>query len=198
MPWNPGLTKLRDLLTELYPTAIDSRRLVDQAGLSTARIAFSPSATTNWHNILTEAQKMRMVKDIVAVARAEYPARDAELTQAENEYLAGNESELVGVPKMEPETAPGPVISVAVIRDLLQAAFRADDLRRLFVYTSNRALQPVTNEFGPGDGLTDMVEKVIQYCQTQDLLPDLLVEVKKANPRQYAHFEARLQGLRHQ
>jgi len=39
-----------------------------------------------------------------------------------------------------------------------------------------------------------MVEKVVLYCQKQDVLPNLLSEVKQANPRQYARFEPLLQG----
>jgi hypothetical protein len=80
----------------------------------------------------------------------------------------------------------------AAVRDLLLAAFTAEDLRRLFLYTSNADLHPLLQAFSPSDGLAAMVDKTITFCQTRDLLPDLLREVEGANPRQYAHFAQRL------
>ena len=84
----------------------------------------------------------------------------------------------------------------AAIRDLLTAAFTAEELRRLFLYTENPALRPLTQAFGPNDGLTALVEKTITFCQTRDLLPDLLRQVEKERPRQYARFAGRLAAYR--
>jgi hypothetical protein len=81
---------------------------------------------------------------------------------------------------------------LAVIRDLLLAAFTADDLRRLVLYTSRSPLKPLIHQFSSGDGLAAMVEKTTTYCDKQGCLPDLLAEIRKANPRQYARFESRL------
>jgi hypothetical protein len=81
---------------------------------------------------------------------------------------------------------------LAALRDLLLAAFAAPDLRRLFLYTANTELRPLAQEFSPSDGLVAMVDRVIEFCQTRDLVPDLLQEVQRANPRQYAHFAPRL------
>jgi hypothetical protein len=79
---------------------------------------------------------------------------------------------------------------LADVRDLLLAAFTDADLRRLFVYTMHTELQPLAQEFSEGDGLAAMVDKTIQFCQTRDLLPDLLREVKRARPRHYARYES--------
>lgn len=87
-----------------------------------------------------------------------------------------------------------PSYDTAAVRDLLLAAFTADDLRRLIVYTSKPALRPLVHEFSAGDGLMAMIEKAITYCHKQDCLPDLLAEVEKANPRQYARFENQLEA----
>jgi 3',5'-cyclic AMP phosphodiesterase CpdA len=81
---------------------------------------------------------------------------------------------------------------LAVVRDLLVAAFTAENLRRLFLYTSNVELRPLIQEFSPSDGLAAMVDKAITFCETHRLLPDLLREVERANPRQYAQFAGRL------
>lgn len=82
--------------------------------------------------------------------------------------------------------------NLAVVQDLLLAAFTADDLRRLVLYTSRQALKPIIHQFASGDGLTAMAEKAITYCHKQDCFADLLAEVKRINPRQYARFEAQL------
>jgi formylglycine-generating enzyme required for sulfatase activity len=78
--------------------------------------------------------------------------------------------------------------NTATIRQLLLAAFTPEELDRLFRFSSNPQLQNVAKEFSLGDGLTMMVDKAISYCQRYVLLPDLLAEVSRANPRQYAHF----------
>jgi hypothetical protein len=82
---------------------------------------------------------------------------------------------------------------LAAVRDLLLAAFTAPDLRRLFLYTANAELRPLAQAFSPNDGLVAMVDRVIEFCHTRDLVPDLLAEVQRTNPRQYARFAHCLQ-----
>lgn len=84
------------------------------------------------------------------------------------------------------------VYDMTVIRDLLLAAFTADDLRRLVLYTSRLTLKPLIHEFSSRDNLADMVERMTTFCYKRECLVDLLAEIKKANPGQYARFEARL------
>jgi hypothetical protein len=90
----------------------------------------------------------------------------------------------------EPATGRGP--DLQVVRDLLLAAFTASDFRRLFLYATHAELRPLTQEFSPSDGLAAMAGKAIEFCQVRDLLPELLAEVQRANPRQYARFAGRL------
>ena len=78
MNWNRTLTNLRDLLAGLYPTVQDSRRVVENAGLNPAFVAFDAKAVNNWFSILREAQNRNRVQAIVKVAHSEYP---------ENEWL---------------------------------------------------------------------------------------------------------------
>ena len=40
----------------------------------------------------------------------------------------------------------------------------------------------------------DMADKVIAFCRTRDLLPDLLAEVARARPRVYARYREGVQG----
>lgn len=71
--------------------------------------------------------------------------------------------------------------NIAEIRQLLLVAFTPEELRR---FCQDRPLfQPIIIRFSPDHGLDDMVDKVIDYCQTQLLLDELLAAVKQANPR---------------
>lgn len=82
--------------------------------------------------------------------------------------------------------------NVRAVRDLLMAGFSARGLRQLLYYSSNKKLSQVVNQFSPGDGLTDRVDKTIDHCVRYELLPDLLAEVKADNEGQYARFESQL------
>jgi hypothetical protein len=78
--------------------------------------------------------------------------------------------------------------NLAKIRDLLRAAFSVQELRRFCFYRPQ--FRPVIDEFSEGDGLADMVDIVVEYCERQRLLRTLLQEVGSANPSQYARFAA--------
>jgi flagellar basal body-associated protein FliL len=85
-----------------------------------------------------------------------------------------------------------PAHNLAAIRDLLEAAFTAETLRRFCL--DRPAFRPITAEFGPGHGLDDMVDRVIDYCETHLLWREFLAEVERENPRQYRRYERRLRG----
>jgi formylglycine-generating enzyme required for sulfatase activity len=79
-----------------------------------------------------------------------------------------------------------PEQDMAKIRQLLLAAFTAEELRR---FCHDRPdFRPVVRRFGPGHGHDDMVDELITYCETYLLFPELLAELKEHNPRQYARF----------
>jgi hypothetical protein len=92
----------------------------------------------------------------------------------------------------EPEPSPGQGYDLRAVRDLLMAGFSARSLPRMLRYSSNRQLRQLLNQLSPGDGLVDIVDKTLDYSEDLGLLDDLLAEVKRENPRQYARFEARL------
>jgi hypothetical protein len=88
---------------------------------------------------------------------------------------------------IDPEAVP-----FAAIRDLLEAAFDAETLRR---FCQDRpAFAPLLRRFAPTDGLASLVATVLEYCRMELLWDDLLAEVAGANPRQYARFESSLRG----
>jgi tetratricopeptide (TPR) repeat protein len=76
--------------------------------------------------------------------------------------------------------------NVATIQQLLLAAFTPKTLRRFC--RKHPTFRPILNEFSPDHGLSDMVDEVITYCETNLLIPELLAEVRRANPRQYARY----------
>lgn len=80
------------------------------------------------------------------------------------------------------------------VRDLLMAGFSARSLPRMLRYSSNRDLRQLVNELSPSDGLTVIVDRTLDYCEDLGLLGDLLAEVERENPRQYARFEPRLRA----
>ncbi|MBN1657317.1 MAG: hypothetical protein JXA93_02895 [Anaerolineae bacterium] len=98
----------------------------------------------------------------------------------------------------DPGASLAPVSDLAVVpgtlRALLLDAFTAADLRRLFEFNTHPELKEVAHEFGEGDGVADMADKVIAFCRTRDLLPDLLAEVARARPRVYARYRERVEG----
>jgi len=80
--------------------------------------------------------------------------------------------------------------SVSATRELLESAFTAETLRR---FCQDRDLfRPILASFGSRQGLDDMVDRAIEYCEKQALLNELLYELEKANPRQFARFESSL------
>lgn len=77
-------------------------------------------------------------------------------------------------------------VDIAQIRILLTKAFTAHDLHRFCL--DRPMFRPIVDRFGPGQGLDDMVDEVIDYCRVHMLWYELLAGVKQANPRQYARY----------
>lgn len=79
MAWErPALIDLREILARVYPTERDSRRVVVDAGLDPAQIAFDSKAILNWFAILEEAGRHAgKIEAIIAVAQTEYPESEA-------------------------------------------------------------------------------------------------------------------------
>ena len=86
---------------------------------------------------------------------------------------------------------PGHGYNIAAVRNLLRDAFTAGDLRR---FCQDRpTFRPILDHFGPKFSFEEMVGTVIEQCEAQDMIPDLLAEVQTFNPRQYRRHAAYLQ-----
>jgi WD40 repeat protein len=83
-------------------------------------------------------------------------------------------------------------IDLAVLAKLLLDAFDIENFRRLFLYSNNPKLKPIKELFGPDDNLPRMIDRVLEKCEKDGLLPDLLEEVKRANLYQYERYQERL------
>lgn len=80
--------------------------------------------------------------------------------------------------------------NIAVIRRLLLAAFSPEDLRR---FCQDRpTFRPIVNDFSRSHGLNEMIDRVIDYCETRALFDQLLAEIAQVNERQYARFRSEL------
>jgi hypothetical protein len=83
-----------------------------------------------------------------------------------------------------------PTYNLQAIRKLLLEAFTAEDLRR---FCQDRPpFRPIVQRFGPHHGFDEMVDKVVDYCQTEIRWEPFLAEVEKEKPDQYARFADRL------
>lgn len=76
---------LRDALAILYPEEQSARVVVDDAGLAPTQILFSSRAQTNWHNILTEANRQSRLETLLQVVRANY-ANNPMFQTADDQY----------------------------------------------------------------------------------------------------------------
>jgi len=80
--------------------------------------------------------------------------------------------------------------NLRAIRELILAAFTAEELRALVTY--DEELGPLRHEFSPSDAIIDMAGKTIDYCLRFVSMEHLLSLVEEERPRQYARFEGRL------
>jgi hypothetical protein len=77
-----------------------------------------------------------------------------------------------------------PEYNIAEIRELLLAAFTAEELRRFCV--DRPPFRLVVNNVSSRAGLQDIVDAVITHCDKRLLFDQLLTEVQRINPAQYA------------
>lgn len=79
--------QLRELLTELYPTEKESRRVVEDAQMVWVNIEFSSSASVNWQEILRDAYRRRKVMALLDIAAKDYAERKFDVIKAKLAYL---------------------------------------------------------------------------------------------------------------
>lgn len=79
---------LQAVLAELYTDRQSAERLAREAGLDTARVAWSPRMDDTWHSLVEDARMQSRLYDLAAIALREYPRHTA-LRLAVDEALPG-------------------------------------------------------------------------------------------------------------
>jgi hypothetical protein len=87
-------------------------------------------------------------------------------------------------------TGVKPDVNISEVRKLLGAAFTARELRHFC--QDCKLFRPVLQQVSGNPTTADIVDAIIDYTLTKIYWEELLAEIKKANPRQYARFEPRL------
>ncbi len=91
------------------------------------------------------------------------------------------------VPRAEPNQ-----YNISAIRNLVRDAFTAKELRR---FCQDRPVfRPVLTRFGADFSLEDMIDVLLEYCQSRMLFFELLSEIQDWNPRQYERYHYQLYG----
>jgi len=174
--WNDRMTGLNDLLAELYPDHDGARRILTKAGLPPAAVRFHAAASTNWFNILEEAQRRGRVEAIVTVARADFPDRPewatlARPTAAPAVVPAGSTALPADADRALDHTAR---------RDLnraLLAAFPSEaELKRMLGLGMGVNLETIAR-----GNLVDIVFQVVQWAEATGRVEELLSAASDAN-----------------
>jgi hypothetical protein len=89
---------------------------------------------------------------------------------------------------------PQPDLSnLPAISDLLRDGFTAQSLRHFCRYRLDRRdFAPVLGRFGPEFSLDEMIYTLLEYCEEQLLLDELLTGIRRVNPRQYDRYAPQL------
>ena len=107
VPQNP-VANLRDVLAVLYGDEASMRRVIDDAGVSEARISFSGQALNTWHAILREATNLNQMEALLQVVLRDYGANHALMT-AVAAYRPSGPSSAAQPSKPDEQPKPAPV-----------------------------------------------------------------------------------------
>ncbi|MEZ4866679.1 MAG: CHAT domain-containing protein [Caldilineaceae bacterium] len=96
--------KLRKLLVELYEDSRKIRQIISDADLNAGRINLGGSADNIWHDVLTEAEKVSKVDQLIETIRADIPESGAKL-----DALLGKRSVEPKAEKVVDDTSDEPI-----------------------------------------------------------------------------------------
>jgi hypothetical protein len=98
---------------------------------------------------------------------------------------------ITGTESMGEPTGQAPAESIgyntAAIHNLICSAFSVESLHRFC--RDQPVLRPLRREFTPSQGLNDMADEIITYCETQLLWEELLAAIARERDRQYRLVE---------
>jgi len=175
-------TQLRKILTELYPSESDARRIVVDAKIEFSRIDFGGSAINIWHATLGEAEKSGRTNVLIEVVLSEYPDNSDLLTALDAYgYQAPKQSKpsLAPIESIEPELSS---IEEEELQAALLHAFNKGSLTRMMRHKLDEDLAHITQ----GANHTEDVFNLIQWAIKQGRLADLIrgaCETNSDNPK---------------
>ena len=82
--------------------------------------------------------------------------------------------------------------NLRAIRDLILAAYSADELRALVSW--DKELGQLHYEFADSDSILDLADKTIEYCLRYLLMDYFLSMVERERPVPYTQFKERLRS----
>ena len=71
------LIDLRNIFVILYSDVSSIRRVLDDAGLTAARVELTSTLVNNWHSALNEAEKLGQIETLLRIAEGEYRTNQA-------------------------------------------------------------------------------------------------------------------------
>lgn len=86
---------LAEILSGLYGTPGDIRRLLDESGIPSARLDLQGSALNSWNAILKEARDIQLMWALIKIPLTEY-AKNPDLLAAWESELSSRRREIVG------------------------------------------------------------------------------------------------------
>jgi hypothetical protein len=92
MGWDSALKPIRELLEEIYPSEKESRRMIEEAGMSASEISFGPTNRDTWHDILRKAKIKNRLPILFDVCITD--SGSAKLKDACEAYLLTAEADL--------------------------------------------------------------------------------------------------------
>ncbi|MGD8624869.1 MAG: effector-associated domain EAD1-containing protein, partial [Anaerolineae bacterium] len=145
------------------------------------------------YDVIAAAERQGWVGDLIRAALTWHPDSEPlaafarSLEPAAEPGSKGAAATTRSARHIDPDNPP-----YAALHELLTAAFGAEELRR---FCQDRpAFRPVVDRLGPGFGLDDMVDQLIEYTATRLLWDELLAGVAQERPAQYERFAPQLFG----
>jgi hypothetical protein len=187
--------KFQEALLDAYDYHSLARMLRFQLDRDLAQLTAPGSLDNVVFQLIAVAEQEGWTQDLLAAACKSNPGNTS-LQDFGRQFGAASLSEQganetgsspPSFPTIDPDDPP-----FAALRDLMQAAFTAEDLRRFC--QERKVFRPLLAQFGPGQGLGGMVDRVIDFCGARLLWAELLTGIAEENPRQFARFERELRG----
>ncbi|MBN1813057.1 MAG: tetratricopeptide repeat protein [Anaerolineae bacterium] len=188
------LSVVRDLLQFVFDDMMLRRFVQDRNAWRplSHQLSSNDSLAVMVEKVIVYARQRAMLDELLAEVAEAFPRQHASfadrLRLIQSTQVPDHN---VQVLELDPRGAnSGKEYEQSDVRDLLLKAFSLNELRRFL--KMRPLLAPVLDELQAGDSLAITVDRVITFAMRQALLDELLTEVAKSNPRQYASFADRL------